>query len=365
MSNRSEIQKLLTQFTPLEEDFKKIYEQSGAPVREDDFMKLLGKYGGLPHNLKAEFQTVTNAGSLDIPADLPPDHRFSDAQWVLEDEDISIRKHPRYSPAAYHTHSFIEIAYVLKGVCHQDFLYPDGQSERLELKEGSLCILPPKLEHRVMIFDDSIMINLLIRTSVMKNTLAELVAGGHALFDFFLYTLYENTRPNFLLFHTKGDDSIRDLVLDMVNESCMEKQYNQKALLLMLGLFFTYLQREHSEGVQFSQTTKTGIQYIPQILNYIQQHYADTSVEGIARRFSFSTSYLGRIFRENTQTTVMEVIQQVRIQKACELLVSTRLSVQNVSEMVGYSDVTYFIRMFKKHQQMTPLQYRKMKREAT
>lgn len=359
MSNRSEIEKLLTQFTPLEMDFKRIYEQTGAPVSENDFMKLLKKYGRMPHTLKEEFQTVIVSNSSDIPADFPRDGQFSDSQWFLEHEDISVRKHPRYSPASYHTHGFIEITYVLKGTCHQDFRYPGGQSEALELPEGSLCILPPKLEHRVMLFDDSIMINLLIRTSVMKNTLAELVAGGHALFDFFLYTLYENTRPNYLLFHTKGDTSIRDLILDMINESCMEKQYSQKALLLMLGLFFTYLQREHSEGVQFSRTTSAGITYIPQILSYIQQNYAETSVEDIARHFSFSTSYLGRIFRENTKTTVMDVIQQVRIEKACELLASTRITVQNIAEMVGYSDVTYFIRMFKKHIGITPLKYRK------
>lgn len=197
----------------------------------------------------------------------------------------------------------------------------------------------------------------------MKNTLADLVAGNHALFSFFLYTLYENTKPNYLLFSTKGDDSIRDLILDMIAESCTEKQYSQKALLLMLGLFFTYLQRDHSEGVQFSRITSAGITCIPQILNYIQQNYRRTSVEDIARHFSVSTSYLGRIFRENTRNTVIETIQQVRIQKACDLLVSSRLPVQNIAEAVGYSDVTYFIRMFKKHRQTTPLQYRRMSQE--
>lgn len=326
-------------------------------------MRLLKKYGSLPRSLNEEFQILTEARPVTVPSDYPQDHKFSDSQWFLEDEAISVRKHPRYSPSLYHTHSFIEITYMLKGTCRQSFLYPDNRTELLTLQEGSICILPPKLEHKVMIFDDSIMINILIRTSIMKNTLADLVAGNHALFSFFLYTLYENTKPNYLLFSTKGDDSIRDLILDMIAESCTEKQYSQKALLLMLGLFFTYLQRDHSEGVQFSRITSAGITCIPQILNYIQQNYRRTSVEDIARHFSVSTSYLGRIFRENTRNTVIETIQQVRIQKACDLLVSSRLPVQNIAEAVGYSDVTYFIRMFKKHRQTTPLQYRRMSQE--
>lgn len=57
--------------------------------------------------------------------------------------------------------------------------------------------------------------------------------------------------------------------------------------------------------------------------------------------------------------TLADTIQQVRVRKACELLRSTRLSVQEIAEQVGYQDVTYFIRMFKKHEQVTPLKYRK------
>lgn len=363
MTRKSETEKLLTQFTPLEAEFKTIYEQTGKPAADDDFLRLLKKYGSLPPNLGEEFQILTKVRPVTVPSDYPRNHQFSDSQWFLENEDISVCKHPRYSPSLYHTHSFIEITYMLKGTCRQSFLYPDGRTEPLTLQEGSVCILPPNLKHKVMVFDDSIMINILIRTSVMKSTLADLVAGNDALFSFFLYTLYENAKPNYLLFSTKGDDSIRDLILDMIAESCTEKQYSQKALLLMLGLFFTYLQRDHSEGVQFSRITSAGITYIPQILNYIQQNYRSTSVDDIARHFAVSTSYLGRIFRENTRTTVIDTIRQVRIQKACDLLVSSHLPVQNIAEAVGYSDVTYFIRMFKKHQQTTPLQYRRMSQD--
>lgn len=359
MSTRLEIEKLLSKFTPLELDFEKVYKETGRPVLENDFMRLLKKYGGIPHSLKEEFQTFYTSDPHTIPSGYRPNRQFSDAQWFLEKEDISVRKHPRYSPASGHTHSFIEISYVLKGSCHQDFYYPNEQTECLLLKEGSLCILPPKLEHAVRVFDDSIIINILIRTSVMKTTLANMVAGDHALFDFFLYTLYENTTPNYLLFHKQNDEAIHNLLIDMIAETCADKQYTQKALLLMLGLFFTYLQRDCSDDIQFSQVTSSGITYIPQVLNYIQQNYAKVSVEGIARHFSISVSHLGRIFRKNTHTTVSDAIQQVRVQKACELLTSTKLPVQNIAEAVGYTDVTYFIRMFKKHQHTTPLQYRK------
>ena len=73
-----------------------------------------------------------------------------------------------------------------------------------------------------------------------------------------------------------------------------------------------------------------------------------------------STSWLSRIFHINAKMTLIDTIQQIRIQKASELLCSTKISVQEIAELVGYQDVTHFIRMFKKHTQMTPLQYRKL-----
>lgn len=361
MNNRDEIRTLLTQFTPLEQAFKRYFEENSHTVSERESRRLLKSYGGIPGNLIEEFLLSPTYGAFWAEAELPIISQFSDAQWFLDNEDIIVRKHARYSPVSFHTHSFIEVAYVFQGSCLQTFRYPGGQSEILEQKEGSLCILPPNLEHSVSIMDNSVLINILIRTSIMKNTLANLVIGNNALFDFFLYTLYENTKPNYLLFHTKDNDSIQDILLDMTAESCQDTPYSQKVLLLMLGLFFTYLQRDHSDDVVFSQITSAGISYIPQVLNYIEQNYANISVKSIARHFSVSTSYLGRIFRDNTQTTIMDTLQNMRIQKACGLLSSTTLSVQDIAERVGYSDVTYFIRMFKKQIQTTPLQYRKSK----
>lgn len=353
---RTEVKQLLSQYTPLEQCFQKIYQQTGQSPTSQDLIHVLKQYGVFPHNLVEELQGTDCTRKI---TSAPSNLHFADSEWFLESEDISVRKHIRYSPAIRHTHSFIEISYVAEGSCRQVFYFQSGQTETRTLPAGALCIIPPRMEHDISVFDDSIVINILIRASAMKHTLTDLVAGNHALFDFFLYTLYENTTPNYLLFHTGNDETIQGLMFDMIGESCDEKQYHQKAQLLMLGLFFTYLQRDYSDWMQFSKCTSAGISFIPQILNYIQQNYADISLESIAQHFSISTSYLGKIFRENTKTTVFGVIQQVRIQKACELLTTTRLSVQSIAEAVGYENVTYFIRMFKKYIKTTPLQYRK------
>ncbi len=127
----------------------------------------------------------------------------------------------------------------------------------------------------------------------------------------------------------------------------------------MLGLLFTYLQREYSENIQFSEYMSEGVSCIPQILSYIQKNYRSTSVEDISGYFSMSRTSLNRIFKDYTNITVSAALIKERMYRAGEYLKNTDFTVQQTAEAVGYSDVTHFIRLFKKSYGITPLQYRK------
>ncbi len=359
--NRAAIINWLEQYTAIETGLADYYHLHHTPAPEDLFFRLIQENHGLSNDINNLFLNLDASfdNSVPISTDAQGSSQFSDYLWLQQNLEVSIRKHPRYLPLFKHTHSFIEIAYVYRGTCKQIFFYKNGLEETTVLKERSLCIIPPGLQHTIAVFDDSIVINILIRTSTMKHALTNLVVGNHALFDFFIYTLYQNTSPNYILFDTAGNDVIRDLILDMMLELCENKNYSQKVTHLMLGLFFTYLQRDHSHTMRFSQYSASGIDYIPQILSYMHENYRTTSVWDISQHFYISRSYLNRVFKAHTNTTVIQTLQQIRIQHACDYLQNTQLSVQNIADAVGYSDVTFFIRTFKKITNITPLQYRK------
>lgn len=353
-------EKKLYEFTPAELKLKELYELGRLPLEESEYRSVILPFLKNLSQESCSFEKMSAPGNprkllefTEMPSTL------EDTIWLLHTDDMILRKHLRYSPANRHSHNFIELSYVLSGQCTQTFYLPSGIEETLCLTEGCLCILPPGMEHKVEVLDSSLIVNILIRTSAMKHKMNRLIEGNGTLFQFFLHTLYDNKTPNYLLFHTKSCPQIRRLILEMLKETYASPDYLQKTLLLMLGLLFTYLQNECSEEIRFSKNSSLGITYIPQILNYIRQNFTDTSVEELASRFSLSTSYLSRIFKEHTQMTLTEALQQIRVQKACEYLCSTSLSVQSIAEAVGYDDVTHFIRVFKKLKQMTPLQYRK------
>ena len=70
-------------------------------------------------------------------------------------------------------------------------------------------------------------------------------------------------------------------------------------------------------------------------------------------------SYLSRLFKEETGISLTEYINQQRIRAAKNYLQLDTTTITEVAFMVGYNDVNYFIKRFKKIVGLTPTQYRK------
>lgn len=96
------------------------------------------------------------------------------------------------------------------------------------------------------------------------------------------------------------------------------------------------------------------------LLNYIHNNYSkNLKLEGLARLFNYNSSYLGKIFKENTGSSFNNYLDSIRIEHAKELLKTERLKVYEIAEMIGYGNVDYFYSKFKKHVGMSPKAFMK------
>lgn len=97
------------------------------------------------------------------------------------------------------------------------------------------------------------------------------------------------------------------------------------------------------------------------IEQYITDHFAENlCVTDLCREFLLSKNALYQLFRDEFDTTVNSFIIQKRIHAAKELLTSSpMLNITQVATRCGFTDYNYFIRLFKKQEGITPLQYRK------
>ncbi len=96
------------------------------------------------------------------------------------------------------------------------------------------------------------------------------------------------------------------------------------------------------------------------MIQYIHQHYNEgISLEQLATSMHLHQSYVSRSFTEIVGMTFTQYLQYYRVEQAKKKLSSPQLSISEIAEQVGYSNSTYFSRVFKKATDLTPNQFRK------
>ena len=96
------------------------------------------------------------------------------------------------------------------------------------------------------------------------------------------------------------------------------------------------------------------------VKNYIYHHYSeDLSLEMLAEKVYLSSGYLSFIFKKETGMNLNRYIRVFRMEKAKEILCTTNRKVAQVSEEVGFANVSYFCRSFREYYGSSPESYRK------
>ena len=94
-------------------------------------------------------------------------------------------------------------------------------------------------------------------------------------------------------------------------------------------------------------------------VSYIEEHFSDEiRLSDVAEYAGVTTSYLCRLYKKQTGNTVNSQITQLRIEKSKKLL-TEGVSISEVSRRCGFTDQSYFTKVFKLVEGVTPLKYRK------
>lgn len=103
------------------------------------------------------------------------------------------------------------------------------------------------------------------------------------------------------------------------------------------------------------------LKLLQQITDYIRENYCDPdfSLQKLADSIQMSPPYVSQYFKNNTNYTISDYVTRLRMKKAKELLVKTKMSIHDIAPEVGYYSVSSFIRKFKEIENITPGQYKK------
>lgn len=93
---------------------------------------------------------------------------------------------------------------------------------------------------------------------------------------------------------------------------------------------------------------------------YLEEHYAERiTLEKLSDQFFISKFHLSREYRKTFGATLLSDLTAKRISHAKSMLRFSDDTVETIAQTCGFQDAGYFIKVFRKSENMTPLEYRK------
>ena len=110
---------------------------------------------------------------------------------------------------------------------------------------------------------------------------------------------------------------------------------------------------------QVSKPPRIQSPVVRQVIQFTLENYKeDLSLKMLGNMFNVNSVYLGQLFKKDTGKNYIQYLHCLRMQKAKYLLLNSTLKIHQIALSIGYSDVNYFYRMFKKYVGISPSEVR-------
>lgn len=185
--------------------------------------------------------------------------------------------------------------------------------------------------------------------TVCQSMLKELLKSAHGDFSYIRKTLINLVVLTYRFAETYGASKggEYDSIEKLFQHESIEK-LSENAFSLLLALL-------SPEPVSF------GNGVAEKVTDYIEQNLnQNISLELLSQNSNYSTAYLSRLIKKTTGQSFSELLSELRLNKACQMLKSTDDKVSDIAEKTGYHDVSYFISVFKKKTGVTPKEWRSL-----
>ncbi|EKQ57577.1 MULTISPECIES: response regulator [unclassified Clostridium] len=176
-----------------------------------------------------------------------------------------------------------------------------------------------------------------------------------ALTEFELKTLIQNSFYNVItsLEYLNFDSN----ALNSLKQDCFHKIDSIKYAEDLIKAYESLL--SHLNEIIDKHENRINSHMINKIIQYIHDHYDEQlTLAEVSKLFNFNYSYLSAYFSSHNEEGFNEFLNKIRIKKACDFL-KQDIPISDISSMVGYSDHSYFCKVFKKFTGLTPSNFRK------
>ncbi|MDD6679410.1 MAG: AraC family transcriptional regulator [Firmicutes bacterium] len=263
---------------------------------------------------------------------------------------IDIRPHTRFAHFPEHSHNYVEVVYMVQGSTTHI-----ANGKTIVLHPGELLFLGQGARQEILpAGKDDIAVNFIILPQFFDRTLEMLNEGETPLRKFIVDSL-RGDNANWLFFQVADVPEIQNLIENLIWTLTGESFPNRRSICqTTMGLLFMQLMNYTDRLV--SRSTEGAA--IVRVLRYIEENYRTGSLTEIAGELHYDLYWLSREIKRQTGKTYKELLQEKRLIQASYFLKHTTLHVDEIGDAVGYSNLSYFHRIFQKKYGVTPKKYR-------
>ncbi len=278
--------------------------------------------------------------------------------WSISRQGIRRVHYGLPEQGPYHRHQYIEVLYVIEGSFEQILL-----GEKRRFSKGEVVITDQNCDHADYLDKENAAVLFLWLNPAFLDGILKSYEGRDDLQRFLFHALDRQKREQSFL-ELKAEADTGETKIGKVLELLVAEDYGRQPgaeeiirgnLIRLFHLLCTsYALQLHSSD----QESKERV-LLYEVERYIRLHVAEVTVAGLEENFHYHRNYYNLLLRKYKGKSFREYVQEIRIQRAGELLLGTKLPLKQIAAQVGYENTGFFYQLFERVAGMPPGEYRR------
>ena len=246
---------------------------------------------------------------------------------------------------SYHFHERFEILFVVSGELHICI-----DEKNYVVSANQTVILSPFEKHRGTAGKDGVKYHCItFRSSDFTN-------ASDASKKYLSLIAQNSTSFEKVVDNSELAEAIKGLVSYLEYRNTINPLCSMGKMYEVIGLMYQYASDSKSNAQNIPKEDGFG-----EVIQYIDTNFlSNISTRDISKKFGYNVAYFCRKFKNETGTTVMKYVLELKLEYGKNLLLATNESVNSIASKGGFSDKSHFSNCFRKRYGISPSEYRKV-----
>lgn len=255
----------------------------------------------------------------------------------------------------FHSHNFIEFAYVAKGTLR--LLVNDTVAE---FAPGDICLMDCNTRHAEQIGKEPVLLLYLsLSPEVFRYVMDTDKAKSYEEQYLRSIVMEKKEHYQYVRFHPAADARETLTALSAILEEAVGSRPGARDIIKGNVIRLLHLlTKEYSLELTNNEKAQLRRRLYSDVCAYIRKHCHDVSIEMLANKFHYNPDFFNRLIKEYSDMTYTELLQSERLHRAEQLLLTTENSVNSIAHEIGYQNLGYFYKLFRQKHGMLPTEYR-------